>query len=41
MGKKEEKNNESVDIQRIITPKNDVVFKRIFGKRGNEEILLR
>lgn len=39
MSKKEEKNNESVDIQRIITPKNDVVFKRIFGKRGNEEIL--
>ena len=39
MCKKEEKNNESVDIQRIITPKNDVVFKRIFGKRGNEEIL--
>ena len=39
MIKKEKKNNENVDIQRIITPKNDVVFKRIFGKRGNEEIL--
>ena len=27
------------DIQKIITPKNDIIFKRIFGKRGNEEIL--
>ncbi len=39
MSKKKDKNNESVNIQKIITPKNDVVFKRIFGKRGNEEIL--
>ena len=28
-----------VNISSIITPKNDIVFKRIFGKRGNEEIL--
>ena len=28
-----------VNISKLITPKNDIVFKRIFGKRGNEEIL--
>ena len=28
-----------VNISKLITPKNDIVFKRIFGKQGNEEIL--
>ena len=26
-------------IKNGITPKNDIIFKRIFGHKGNEEIL--
>ena len=27
------------DNNKLITPKNDIVFKKIFGSKGNEEIL--
>ena len=26
-------------LESKVTPKNDIVFKRIFGAKGNEEIL--
>lgn len=27
------------EIMKSITPKNDIIFKKIFGSRGNEGIL--
>ena len=32
------KENEMSESKKIYTPKNDYVFKRIFGHVGNEEI---
>ena len=28
-----------MNIKEILTPKNDIIFKKLFGKRGNEEIV--
>ena len=27
------------NVERELTPKNDIIFKRLFGKKGNEEIV--
>ncbi len=32
-------NDSNLEINADITPKNDIVFKRIFGSKGNENIL--
>ena len=42
MSKNESSNNKLTIKEKVkedLTPKNDVIFKRIFGKKGNEEIL--
>ena len=27
------------NVERELTPKNDIIFKRLFGKKRNEEIV--
>lgn len=32
-------NSNDEEIKELLTPKNDIIFKKLFGKKGNERIV--